>query len=236
MLIESTQDLDLIVFAGNIGPERLKRALVANDDRFYLQRSSNPDANYHILWCSLPTHPRARRPRRCKVDILTPGSLNIPYIPRGRIVHLNDLPVMPLMPLLLMKLQGWSDHRDSSRPDFQDKVPVDVEDILDLLQIACDKPYCRLSRSTWLPQTFLDLAQSRIEEFVDEESGESAGYWQTLEFDVWASQMRYEHQCCSFSSLTVLDLTLVYMPVVSTEPRYCSSGERRREEELWMYY
>lgn len=184
MLIESTQDLDLIVFAGNISPERLKRALVANDDRFYLQRSSNPDANYHILWCSLPTHPRARRPRRCKVDILTPGSLNIPYIPRGRIVHLNDLPVMPLMPLLLMKLQGWSDHRDSSRPDFQDKVPVDVEDILDLLQIACDKPYCRLSRSTWLPQTFLDLAQSRIEEFVDEESGESAGYWQTLEFDV----------------------------------------------------
>ena len=62
---------------------------------------------------------------RCvKVDIMiscTPR-LWIPKILSGDTFLINDIPVMPLFDLLVMKIQGWRNHRASHRKDFHDKV------------------------------------------------------------------------------------------------------------------
>ena len=43
---------------------------------------------------------------------------------------------MPLFDLLVMKMQGWRDHRTSHRSDFRAKVEADVTDIRALLARA----------------------------------------------------------------------------------------------------
>ena len=163
--------------------ERLKGLLVAGDEDFFLKASSNPNATYSVLWYALPTHPLARYQRACKVDILLPGIMDIPVIPRERITWIQQLPLMPLMPLLMMKLQGWSDHRESPRQDFQEKVPVDVEDILELLDLAYEDPSCHLSQVEWLSDEFINNAYFRIRDFVDYESLDSVWQWRALGFD-----------------------------------------------------
>ena len=43
---------------------------------------------------------------------------------------------MPIFDLLVMKTQGWWDHRVSDRADFRAKVDADVSDIFALLKRA----------------------------------------------------------------------------------------------------
>jgi hypothetical protein len=71
-----------------------------------------------------------------KVDILVPPTLGLPEVCSDDIITINDIPVMPLFDLLVMKLQGWNDHRNSSRADFRAKVSADVEDVYALLETA----------------------------------------------------------------------------------------------------
>lgn len=49
---------------------------------------------------------------------------------------IQNIPVMPLFDLLVMKMQGWRDHRASRRSDFRVKVRADVTDIRALLARA----------------------------------------------------------------------------------------------------
>ncbi|KAH9919568.1 uncharacterized protein B0H18DRAFT_879944 [Fomitopsis serialis] len=177
-------DVDLVVLAPDENTEYLKQLLVDNDDdgRFFLVPSRNRRANYEVLWYQLPSTRRGAE-RQCKVDILIPGDLNIPDIPKGQVKRKNYLPVMPLLPLLLLKLQGWTDHRDSNRRDFREKQHVDVEDIDELLSIACGTHTHVSSNSlSWLPADFVQDAQGRIYEYVDE-FPHSALEWQTLGFE-----------------------------------------------------
>ncbi|KAH9949178.1 hypothetical protein B0H21DRAFT_730005 [Amylocystis lapponica] len=116
---------------------------------------------------------------RCKVDILTPGICSTPHVPRAHVARRARLPVMPLIPLILLKLRGWTDHRDSNRRDFQDKVPNDVQDIDELLEIACEMGV-RLTHddALWLPDGFVEEAQERIDAYL-EEFPNSSLYWYT---------------------------------------------------------
>ncbi|OBZ77050.1 hypothetical protein A0H81_02983 [Grifola frondosa] len=110
-----------------------------------------------------------RQRRACKVDILIPGVLNIPHVPDGQEDVINNLPVMPIMPLLLLKLQGWSDHRASPRADMQEKQYVDVEDIKELLAIACElEQDAYQANLMWIPVEFLDDTQERVYDFLEE--------------------------------------------------------------------
>lgn len=45
-------------------------------------------------------------------------------------------PLMPFLPLLLLKLQAWQDHGESAKLFMRDKQPTDVQDILELLRLA----------------------------------------------------------------------------------------------------
>jgi hypothetical protein len=73
--------------------------------------------------------------RRVKVDILIPlkARLWIPKVLSEDIYLINNIPVMPLFDLLVMKMQGWRDHRTSRRSDFRAKVGADVTDVCALL-------------------------------------------------------------------------------------------------------
>ena len=168
MANRDSQDIDLVVLADE-DTEYLKHLLTEGNENFFLVPSRNPTANYEVLWYKLP---RSRRGgvRKCKVDILIPGGdLGIPYVPSQHVKSKDGLPVMPSLPLLLMKLQGWTDHRDSNRPDFQEKQHVDVEDIEELLTIVCSLGTHIESRSMmWLPDKFVSDAQDRVYDFVEE--------------------------------------------------------------------
>ena len=70
------------------------------------------------------------------MDILVPPTLKLPIIIEEDIVVINNIPVMPLFDLLVMKTQGWWGHRNSPRDDFREKVDDDVSDIFALLKRA----------------------------------------------------------------------------------------------------
>ncbi|PCH36939.1 hypothetical protein WOLCODRAFT_109445 [Wolfiporia cocos MD-104 SS10] len=171
-------DVDIIVLTED-DPEYLKHILCQESASFSLVPSTKPWADYEVLWYKLLSQ------CRCKVDILIPGINHIPNMPPRRIRHPKGLPTLPILPLLLLKLQGWSDHRRSRRKDFRAKIPVDVDDITELLERACNCGTHLQSQSLrWLPKDFIKLAQRRVYRYVNKYP-DSARKWERLGFDAY---------------------------------------------------
>ncbi|KAI0061094.1 hypothetical protein BV25DRAFT_1826948 [Artomyces pyxidatus] len=171
-------DVDIVVMNNSYhGPEDVKELIVRRDRRFYLVNSTNPSATYRILWYHLPSG------RSVKVDILVPGfdNLDLPQIDDGLIAYWENVPVMPLFPLLLMKVQGWWHHRTSNRRDFKAKEGADIEDIAALLRVAQDRgEHLTHERGNW-DQKFLDNGEFHVQKFM------RIGYrdaWRALGFRV----------------------------------------------------
>ncbi|KAK0452152.1 uncharacterized protein EV420DRAFT_1559161 [Desarmillaria tabescens] len=181
-------DVDVLITSPNPngGPweqEDLKDLLVQTDQSFYVVSSKNPFATYRLLYYDLSGSSRVSRELRrcCKVDILVPGSMNIPPVPSSSIVWRasllgqwyapsRELPVMPFILLLLMKLQGWMDHGNSAAAHIQAKQPTDVRDICELLSLSSVprvvNAWSMMKREGWIPQSFVDQGQMRVREFV----------------------------------------------------------------------
>jgi hypothetical protein len=162
------------------GQEALKRMLVAEDHDFSLRSSTNPRNTYKIAWCNVP----GSFYKQIKVDVLVPGIMNIPSISPTRLIWFrqNTLPSMPLLPLLLLKLQACDDHRTASyrRPDLRAKQHVDVADIDVLLVIAKNKGVHRRDGAS-LPASFLSSADSRVRSYTLSFPS-SSGPWRALGF------------------------------------------------------
>ncbi|TFK70155.1 hypothetical protein BDN72DRAFT_819283 [Pluteus cervinus] len=163
-LSRNPNDVDIVVLTRTHTTAQLKALLVEADSRFYLIRSGDPFATHKILWFrvgELPSNSEGGLrgfSRKCKVDVLIPGDLGIPYmdgqlivhrmvtsVPLGRRTGQSDvlqqpLPVMPLLHLLCFKVQGWFDHRESNKEHFQTRHPADAKDICEMLQFACTHP------------------------------------------------------------------------------------------------
>ncbi|KAJ4482589.1 hypothetical protein J3R30DRAFT_3700136 [Lentinula aciculospora] len=162
------KDVDLIVLTNrSYDTEDLKQILVDEDERFYFVASQDPNATYQVLWF------QPGRNRKCKVDILTTGrstSLNIPRVPITRVEYYHpygDLPVMPLLALLLLKLQGWTDHRHSRKAHERAKVRQDVADTREMLKIAVDKEaHIDDSEARWMPRWFVREMAERVNEYI----------------------------------------------------------------------
>lgn len=146
--------------------EDLKRMLVGKNSSFYLRPSRKVGETYKLVFYTLQPNFRYSR-RSCKVDILIPGILNIPHISTYDIREIDNLPVMPLIPLLLLKLQGWADHRDSSRSDMQQKQYADIRDISQLVQIAIQSGVTLGDALDWLPTDFVDAGRARLARFLE---------------------------------------------------------------------
>jgi hypothetical protein len=133
-----------------------------------------------VLYCRLPGW---WTENRCvKNDILVPPALGIPRIFSSNVIVINDIPVMPLFDLLVMKLQGWQDHDNSRRPDFRAKVGADVTDIRALLNRA-------LLERIWYPtekgrhsREFIERARSLGFSFIQRHGGREK--FQNLGFPV----------------------------------------------------
>jgi hypothetical protein len=133
-----------------------------------------------VLFCRLPGWWIENR--RVKVDILVPPTLRIPRIFASNIVLIDDIPVMPIFALLVMKVQGWQDHSTSSRQDFRDKVGADVTDIRALLNRA-------ISERIWYPREkghysrkFMSWARGLVFDFIQSRGGREK--FQNLGFPV----------------------------------------------------
>ncbi|KAF8633076.1 hypothetical protein AX15_001524 [Amanita polypyramis BW_CC] len=158
-------DIDIVVF-GASDPEVIKADLAEQNPRFYLEDAQDPRNTYKKLFFALCWTPHLC----CKIDILVSGprsSLKIPRIPTHQVQYVGgfNIPVMPFLVLLILKVQGWCHDRDSRRPDRRAKVPQDECDIDELLSMADDDD--NLAEFTWLPRWFVDHARNLIEMYVD---------------------------------------------------------------------
>ncbi|KAH9835002.1 uncharacterized protein C8Q71DRAFT_812587 [Rhodofomes roseus] len=162
-------DVDLIVFSDEPNTERLKTVLSEANPSFYLIDSKDPTATYKVLWCKL-ARITGEAERRCKVDILIPGvvtTLNIPPVPPEHIQTRDGIPVLPIISLLLLKLQGWDDHRNSPEGRMRAKQGLDVRDVRELLTIARrTRAHLRSDNMMWLPYEHIRKAQDRVFQFT----------------------------------------------------------------------
>ncbi|KAG7097939.1 hypothetical protein E1B28_005250 [Marasmius oreades] len=162
------KDVDIVLLTNDGRDiEYIKQLIVDTNDKFYLVPSKNPKATYEKLYFILPG-----KRRSCKVDIVLPGNatdLNIPVIPSTELCYIspyNDIPVMPVVTLLLMKLQGWIHHQASPESHKRAKVPEDVKDILELLKLAVEEYDAHMDEEPWMPTRFVNVATARVKQFV----------------------------------------------------------------------
>jgi hypothetical protein len=148
--------------------EQIKEIIVDTDNRYFLQRPRQRNSPYKKMFCRLPgwyTHARC-----VKVDILVPpsGKLGLPEILESEIPVISDIPVMPFFALLVMKTQGWWDHRVSPRTDFRTKEDGDVVDVEALLDHATDEnvDYEEERASGRYTSEFMDKALLHVRRFV----------------------------------------------------------------------
>jgi hypothetical protein len=160
------RDIDIVV-SEQFDAEDIKAIVAQADNRYYLEQSKKRGATHQILHCRLPGW-KADNGRCVKVDILVPPTLGLPSITESDLYLINDVPVMPVFDLLVMKTQGWWDHRTSPRADFQAKENDDVSDIIALLERARleDVSYADEANEYRHSQEFMDRAYTLANRFV----------------------------------------------------------------------
>lgn len=86
----------------------------------------------------------------CKVDILRPGVMNIPDVPRNHLVNVDSIPLMPLFTLLILKLEAWNDHRNAYKYYVRMKRHVDATDLEELLPLAANSVLWTNKHEEWV--------------------------------------------------------------------------------------
>lgn len=92
---------------------------------------------------------------------------------------MRGVPIMPFLPMLLLKLQGWADHAISHRIDMRMKQYVDVSDIKELLDIAAKEMGLREQKHGPLSESFIQAGRSRVLRFIAQ-FPESRAKWELL--------------------------------------------------------
>ena len=166
VLFTAPQDVDILVNTFYYDAEQIKAIIVDTDDRYFLKPARWRNADYKVLFCRLPGwHAR----RRCvKVDILVPpsGKLGLPEILASDTPIIYYIPVMPLFALLVMKTQGWRDHRISPRKDLRAKEGGDVVDVDALLDRAAEEDVDYEDECEKYTSEFMDKALVLARTFV----------------------------------------------------------------------
>ena len=175
------KDLDILCLDSPWDEEELKRTVVRTNPSFYLVPSKTPGATYKVLWY------RDQFANRCKVDLLFPGTMNIPSISSSVIEHPEPgYPCAPFPLVFLLKLQAWVQHRDSEVLRFRLKATTDASDLKRMLPIAISKAFSIRHRVAYLPSPFVAPAPLRVERFV-REWPEIVREWSALGFSVCPS-------------------------------------------------
>jgi hypothetical protein len=172
------KDIDILCLHSPWEVEDLKRMVVSANPSFYLIPSKTPGATFKVLWY------RNHLSRRCKVDLLFPGIMNIPSIPSSAIEYPEPgYPCAPFSLVFLLKLQAWVHHRDSEEYRFRLKASTDAADLKLMLPIARRIAFNIRPSQAHLPPSFLALAAPRVERFV-REWPETRREWKALGFSL----------------------------------------------------
>ncbi|TFY68489.1 hypothetical protein EVG20_g3529 [Dentipellis fragilis] len=152
------QDVDIVVLTTTYGAETVKRHIINSDARYHLVPSTNPHNKYKVLWYIDGSI-------SCKVDILIPPTLNLPFLVESRIVLKDDLPICPLLPLLLLKLQGWDNHCSAQWPNLRAKSRIDAADVNELLAAAV-RGDTKIADAQWLGPAFVEAGRRRSQSYI----------------------------------------------------------------------
>ncbi|KAL4257150.1 hypothetical protein AB1N83_011200 [Pleurotus pulmonarius] len=164
--------IDVVVLATSVDREALKRNLAAEDARFVLESPRDPNATHKVLLYEMPsTSPSTYLCRPCKISIAMPQIRNVPDVPVERIAYggpgeWQGLPLMPVVPLLILRLQDWTDHLHAKTPDLRDKRHTDARDIGELLEIAVRQAYGLDEDRAWMPASFIEGAERLIPGYI----------------------------------------------------------------------
>lgn len=173
--------MDIVVF-GRHDPEEIKAYIAANHHRFSLKNSRRVGATHKILYFNF----HLGLDLWCKVDIVVAGryssKLRIPNIPQQYITYPNahDIPVVPFLVLIILKVQGWRDHSKSREWYYRKKIPQDNKDIHALLDMADEDD--QRDYDWWL-KWFLKGAEGLVTRYTDN-FPETAYSFRELGFDV----------------------------------------------------
>jgi hypothetical protein len=147
--------------------------------------SHTDDAGQHITYSTgrLPGW-ETDAERRIKVDIVVPPTLGLPRVKDSETILINDIPVMPIFDLLVMKTQGWWDHRTSLRVDSEAKESADLSDIFALLERAKEEKvsYVDEAGEDRHSQEFMDHVRTLVSRFVSVYGRHEQ--WRALQFPV----------------------------------------------------
>ncbi|KAK7040246.1 hypothetical protein VNI00_009712 [Paramarasmius palmivorus] len=162
-----------------------KQAIVKANPMFGFIPSSIPRIEQRKLYY-LPTN----QGEYCIVNIDSEmiAGWKIPFIPKTRVKYLHpwvDLPIMPILLLLLTKLHRWDHARLSKETRMVAKAQQNVMDVEDLLDLAVKHEVTLKSKKQrWITDdpTFKKVTQTRILEFV-KKYPESRKHWVGLGFD-----------------------------------------------------
>ncbi|KAG8750112.1 hypothetical protein FRC12_013070 [Ceratobasidium sp. 428] len=175
-------DVDLIVLNDDeSSQEEHKEFLVRTNRQFYLVPARDPEATYRVLWY------RTLRGSRVKVDILHPGAMSIPDFNPSLIDWWgprSSIPVAPFEVVLLIKLQGWDEHRFSDEPRHFDKHYIDIEHIRRLSDLVPED--CCFN---YLSDDFMRTARECVLSFV-RMFPDTKPDWRNLGFRVRARRRR----------------------------------------------
>ncbi|TFK18602.1 hypothetical protein FA15DRAFT_675153 [Coprinopsis marcescibilis] len=186
------EDLDVLVLPppGTIvDQETVKKELVNRNNQFFMKRSKDPEATYRVLFHRVsPTAvlPPNFTTRECKVDVLLPGTMSLPYLSEGEVNEVDGLPVVPALVLLLQKLQGWDDHLRCVETHKYRKHVVDAEDVKELLGGVGEMPvrmFRPWSEKEAMGEEFVRASGERVERF-SRRFPETMECWKALGFQI----------------------------------------------------
>ncbi|KAF9055641.1 hypothetical protein BJ165DRAFT_1427577 [Panaeolus papilionaceus] len=164
-------------------PAQIKDLILCTNSRnFYLKMPRDPTAEYRILW-----YRESYMGPECKVDILIPGIMHLPFLTPTQTRWIDEVPVVPFSLLLLHKLQGWDDHRKAEEAYQQKKQQQDAGDVRKLMGLKREmgdvknlKPW---SDATLFSVEFQELTRERVRDYCLEFPERVEG-WKFLGFEV----------------------------------------------------
>jgi len=176
---DCVKDLDILCLGSPWNQEELKRQVVIANPSFYTVPAKTPGATYAVLW-----YRQYSFSRRCKVDLLFPGDMDIPSVPIANIEYPEQgKPCAPFTLVFLLKLQAWAQHLDSTEERFRIKSATDALDLRTMLPIARTRGLSIRRVEAYLPHSFVASAVSRVRRFVGKWP-ETLDQWRALGFNV----------------------------------------------------
>ncbi|KAF5352418.1 hypothetical protein D9756_006297 [Leucocoprinus leucothites] len=188
------KDVDMLVLQSPGTPvrtaEEIKRLIVATDpSHFFLKYPRDILKPYRIL-----CHRKTIFDPYCKVDILTPGIMNLPNIPhpspRKHITTISGIPLVPFSLLLALKLQAWSDHLVAREEYQRIKHVQDATDVGQLLDMKEKVAELRRARpwhdSELFSEELQELTRMRVKNYCKQYPHRAVA-WRSLGFEIYVS-------------------------------------------------